>query len=326
MLPEGRAMTFVIAKVTDPGAGKVTLFSDTKITDRNDCTFNRQTLSNPGQKVVIMDDDVVVGFAGDTPASVVNWVAELRGQSVDEIEVAVRAFSSEMKRTAGVSKSFLVVARKPEPRITVIAQGEYEDRTAIQTGWIGDRQAFDAFSEVFQDSSAPAGLALEQRFVIAMISLVDSEDVDTVGGYLVRVSGSCDKPFRFMPDTGLIMPDDINGTIIQTPEGQTTLEWSLAEGADPTQHFRLPVPGTGSTFGALAQYIPEAGVAWLHTHERPGDPAKVLRVQSVSELVEVAQSVYSQELDPTAALRVLEGNHPAPTVLYMRPATGNRDG
>ena len=76
-------MTFVIAKVTDPDAGKVTLFSDTKITDQNDSTFNRQTLSNPGQKVVIVDDDVVIGFAGHTPASAVNRVAELRGQSAD---------------------------------------------------------------------------------------------------------------------------------------------------------------------------------------------------------------------------------------------------
>ena len=57
-------MTFVIAKVIDPDARKVTLLSDTKITDQNDGTSNRRTLSNPGQKVVIVDDDLVVGFAG----------------------------------------------------------------------------------------------------------------------------------------------------------------------------------------------------------------------------------------------------------------------
>jgi hypothetical protein len=99
-------MTFVIAKVTDPDAGKVTLFSDTKITDQNDGTSNRRTLSNPGQKVVIVDDDVVVvGFAGDTPASAVNRVAELRGQSVHGIEDALRSLSAEMHNTAGASKA-----------------------------------------------------------------------------------------------------------------------------------------------------------------------------------------------------------------------------
>jgi hypothetical protein len=238
-------MTFVIAKVTDPDAGKVTLFSDTKITDQNDGTSNRRTLSNPGQKVVIVDDDVVVGFAGDTPASAVNRVAELRGQSVHGIEDALRSLSAEMHKTAGASKSFLVVARKPKPRITVISRGEQEDRTAIQTGWIGDRQAFYAFSEVFQDNSAPADLGLEERFFIAMNGLIAWEDIETVGGYLVRVSGSSDKPFRFMPDTGFMMPDDIDGTIVQKPGGQTTLEVSLAEGADPTRHVRLPIPGMG---------------------------------------------------------------------------------
>lgn len=312
-------MTFVIAKVTDADAGKVTLFADTKITDENDSTYNRRTLSNPGQKVVIIDDDIVVGFAGDTPASAVNRVAELRGQSVDGIEDALRSLSAEMHETIGASKSFLVVARTPTPRITVITRGQQEDRTAIQTGWIGDCEAFTAFSEVFQDNSALAEVGLEERFCTAMIGLIGWEDVQTVGGYIVRVSGSSDRPFRFMPDTAVMMPDDIDGTIVQTPGGPATLEMSLAEGADPTRHVRLPIPGTGSTYSALAHYIPQAGTAWLHTHERPGDPAKVLRVRSLPELIEVAESEYGQHLDPTVAQRVLQGSHPAPSMLYMRP-------
>lgn len=316
-------MTFVIAKVIDPDAGKVTLFSDTKITDQNDDTSNRQTLGNPGQKVVIVDDDVVVGFAGDTPASAVNRVAELRGRSIDGIEDALRSLSAEMHETAGASKSFLVVARKPTPRITVISHGEQEDRTAIQTGWIGERQAFSAFSEVFQDPSAPADLELENRFFTAMTSLIAWEDVETVGGYLVRVSGRNGKPFRFMPDTAVMMPDDIHATIVQKQGGQTTLTASLAEGADPTRHVRLPIPGTGSTYSALAHYIPEANTAWLHTHESPGDPAKALTVHSLSELIEIAESTYGQHLDPTVAQRVLQGNHPTPSMLYMRPYPGN---
>jgi hypothetical protein len=315
-------MTFVIAKVTDPDAGKVTLFSDTKITDQHDGTSNRRTLSNPGQKVVIVDDDVVVGFAGDTPASAVNQVAQLRGQSVDGIENALRALSAEMHETVGASKSFLVVARGPKPRITVISRGEQEDLTATRTGWIGDRQGFNAFSEVFQDNSAPGELSLEGRFFIAMSGLIAWEDVEAVGGYLVRVSGSRDKPFRFMPDPGFMMPDDICGAILQKPGGQTALDMSLAEGADPTCHVRLPIPGTGSTYSALAHYIPEARTAWLHTHERPGDQAKVLTVQSLPELIEVAESEYGQHLDPTVAQRVLQGNHPRPSILYMRPYPG----
>lgn len=319
---QGQVMTFVIAKVTDPDTGKVTLLADTKITDQNDDTSNRQTLSNPGQKVVIVDDDVVVGFAGDTPASAVNRVAQLRGQTIDEIENALRSISAKMHETVGASKSFLVVARKPRPRIAVISQGGQEDRTTIQTGWIGDRQAFNAFSEVFQDNSVPTDFGLERRFFLAMSALIGFEDVETVGGYLVRVSGARDKPFRFMPDPGFLMPDDINAAIVQTPEGRTTVNFSLTEGADATRHVRLPIPGTGSTFSALAHYIPEAKTAWLHTHERPGDQARVLRVHSLEELVDVAKSEFGQHLDPAMAKRVLDGNHPAPTMMYLRPYPG----
>lgn len=316
-------MTFVIAKVTDVGAGRLTLLSDTKITDRTDGTLNRRALSNPGQKIVIVDDDVVVGFAGDTPGSAVNRVAELRGQSVGAIEDALLSLSVEMKETAGASKSFLVISRKPEPRITVIARGVQEDRTAIQTGWIGDPEAFRAFSAVFQDDSAPTDLGLEGRFVAAMYTLIGWEDVETVGGYSVRVSGDRDNAFRFMPDPGFVMPDDIDATIVRKAGGEAALKVSLAEAADPTGHLRLPLPGTGSTYGALAQYIPEARTAWLHTHERPGDAAKVLRVESLAELVEVAESEHGQHLDSTVAQRVLQGNHAAPRFMYLQPYPHN---
>jgi hypothetical protein len=62
-----------------------------------------------------------------------------------------------------------------------------------------------------------------------MSGLIAWEDVDAVGGYLVRVSGSRDKPFRFMPDTGFVLPDDIDGTIVRKPGGPASLDVSLAE-------------------------------------------------------------------------------------------------
>lgn len=262
------------------------------------------------------------GSPGNTPSSAVNQIAQLRGQTANDIEDALRALSTEMRETVGASKSFLVVVRRPEPRIIVISRGEQDDRTAIQTGWIGDRQAFKAFSEVFQDNSAPTELGTEERFFTAMTNLIAWDDVEAVGGYLVRVSGSTGKPFRFMPDPGFVMPDDVVGTIVQEPGGHAAFEMSLAEGADPTCHTRLPIPGTGPTYSALAHYIPEARTAWLHTHERPGDQAKSLTVTSLRELIDVAESEYGQHLDPAVAQRVLQGNHPRPKIMYMRPYPG----
>ena len=155
-----------------------------------------------------------------------------------------------------------------------------------------------------------------------MTSLIAWEDVSTVGGYLVRVSGSRDKPFRFMPDTGFVMPDDIDGTIIQKPVGQTSLEFSLAEGADPTSHVRLPFRELGRPTAHWRITFPRQGLHGFTPTNVPGDPAKTLTVHSLSELIEVAESEYGQHLDPTVAQRVLQGNPPTPSMFYVRPYPG----
>ncbi|WP_131813636.1 hypothetical protein [Mycolicibacterium fortuitum] len=290
-------MTFVIAKIIDREAGKITLLADTKLTDRNDDTHNRRTLANPGQKVVIVDDDVVVGFAGDTPKSALEKIVELRGQSPEAIEDALLSFTTEMQNLAGVSKTFLVISKKPTLRITVIGNGNRQDRTGIGTGWVGDAEAFKAFSAIFQSPAAQAIADLGARFFMAMVHLIASENVETVGGYLVRVSGSPSQPFRFAPDPGFVLPTDLDATLHrQRADEPVNVHLSLPEGADPTHHVRLPVPGTGPTYSALAHYIPEAATAWLHTHEQPWSVTK-LAVQSLSELVDLARANHHQILD-----------------------------
>jgi hypothetical protein len=242
-------MTFAIAKIIDRDTWKVTLLSDTKLTDQHDDRHNRWTLSNPCQKVVIVDDDMVVGFAGDTPESALKRVVELRGQSAQEIEDSLLSFTAEMHELSGVSKNFPVIARKPTPRITVISNGELQDRTEIGTGWIGDRNAFNAFSEVFHDDTALGARRLEERFFIAMTSLIAWEDIETVGGYLVQVTGSSDQPFRFKPDAGLVMPGDMDGTIVQKPGGPTgivkLLTWCGAARIGRLWRLRLGTRATG---------------------------------------------------------------------------------
>ena len=250
-------MTFVIAKVTDHINGKVSLLADTKLTDRHDDALTRRTLSNPCQKVVIVNDDVVVGFAGDTPESALRALVGLRGEGVEAIEDALISFSQEMSRLEGVSKKFLIVRRRPSLRIVVIDNGQQEDRTSIGTGWIGDPEAFRAFSAVFQNENFQSIAHHDQRFVGAMAYLIGMEDVESVGGYMVRVTGDRERAFRFQVDPGFVMPWDLEGTVAQQSEQSVGLTLSLPEGADPTRHTRIPVPGKEPTYGALAHYIPE---------------------------------------------------------------------
>jgi hypothetical protein len=287
-------VTFVIAKITHRDSGQVSLLADTKLSDTHDETLNRQTLTHPFQKVVIISDDVVIGFAGDTPDLALERLVALRGQSAAAIEETLQSYTAEM-RELGASKKFLVVERTPSVRIVVIANGEREDRTDIGTGWIGDREAFEVYSSVYQ-SAGLQQFAEAQRLFMSMVNLVDMEDVDTVGGFIVRVAGRPDRPFRFMADPGFVLPDYLEAIV-----DQQSVEFRLAQGADPTSHQRFSVPGAGATYSALAHYIPEAGTAWLHTHEEPWRNPEKLRVESIPELVAVAEAEHHQVLDPADA-------------------------
>jgi hypothetical protein len=210
-----------------------------------------------------------------------------------------------MHELPGVSKGFLIAVRKPSVQIIAIANGERQDRTEIGTGWIGDREAFETYSQIYQ-SPQLQHLPDVRRFILSMVNLVGMEDVDTVGGYLVRVTGTRDKPFRFMVDAGFVLPDNLEGTVTSQPAGLLSLQLRLAQGADPTAHQRFVVPGTAATYSALAHYIPEARTAWLHTHEEPWRDPEKLQVTSVDVLVAVAAAEHNQRLDPSATEYVMK--------------------
>jgi hypothetical protein len=296
-------VTFVIAKITDMQSGTVSVLADTKLTYAHDQTLTRRTLSNPCQKLIILDDDIVVGFAGDTPESAQKRIVGLRGESAASVTEALISFTAEIRQLESVSKKFLVVERLPEPRISLIDNGIHEDRTTVGTGWIGDPDAFRAFSRVYQDHTLQRMPKLAGRFFLSMVQLVLFDDVETVGGYVVRVTGSRDRPFRFGADPGRVLPDDLHASVAPTG-GLVGL--SVREGSDPTTYARLPIPGVSPTCGALAHYIPEAGVAWLHTHEEPWRTPERLTVDSVGDLCNRALSDHGQHLDNAIAQYVAE--------------------
>ena len=202
-----------------------------------------------------------------------------------------------MQKLQGVSKKFLVVERRPSPRILVIDNGAREDRTNIGTGWIGDPEAFRAFSRVYQSEALQPITDAGQRFVLSMAQLVVMEDVESVGGYMVRVTGSRDKPFRFGADPGRVLPDGMGASVTSRSGQSIGLHLSLTEWADTTSHLRLPITGKSPTYSALVHYVPESGTAWLHTHQEPWRDPERLTVRSIAELVEAAQAEHNQILD-----------------------------
>jgi hypothetical protein len=83
------------------------------------------------------------------------------------------------------------------------------------------------------------------------------------------------------------------------------------------------LPGTESTYSALAQYIPEDRTAWLHTHERPGDPAKKLTAALSVRTYRSRGRGTRPAARPHCGSTGLHGNRPKLSASYMQPYPGH---
>ncbi|WP_156042483.1 hypothetical protein [Rhodococcus sp. UNC363MFTsu5.1] len=285
-------MTFVIAQITEDDGG-LSLIADTKVTVAHDERATRQIYTRPCQKVVILDDDLVAGFAGDTPATSLRHLAGLRGKSIDEVVENLVEYTAELSALPGVSKSFVIAKRAPDPQLWTVSNGDAEDRTPVRTAWVGDRDAHRTYTRYSMEW--PQDTPRKDQFVWSVMSVISLGDIPTVGGYMVRVVGDASQPFRFIGDVGSTGPW-FTEAFVTRDNGTTSVRFAVPPGGDTTEHTRIPIPGEGSTFSALAHYVPECDAAWLHTHEDPSSEPIVLRVQSIQELLDVAGTEYRQYL------------------------------
>ncbi|WP_147343831.1 MULTISPECIES: hypothetical protein [unclassified Rhodococcus (in: high G+C Gram-positive bacteria)] len=296
-------MTFVIAQITDDD-GALSLMADTKVTVAHDERATRQIYTRPCQKIVILDDNLVAGFAGDTPDTALRHLVGLRGKTIDEVIENLVDHTARLSAIRGVSKSFVIAKRAPAPQLWTVSNGDAEDRTAIRTAWVGDRDAHRAYTGF--SLQLPQEMSRQDRFVRSVMTVILFDDIPTVGGYSVRVTGSASQPFRFKGDIGSTGPWFTEALVTQS-NGTISLQFVLPPGADPTENTRIPIPGEGTTFSALAHYVPECDTAWLHTHEDPSSEPIVLRVHTINELLHIAATKYQQYLqmpthDSTRAL------------------------
>lgn len=308
-------MTLIIAKIIDREKGSIVLVGDSKVTHRNNERLTKNSLVNPIQKVVIINDDVAVGFAGDNPDIAIRKLVELRRNSDEEIEPILQEHSNE-KYNNGASTRFLVIRRKPTPHIVQISNGIADDRTSIGTGWIGDYEAFRIYTKLFQDlKTIPDPTS---RFLGAIAHVIANEETETVGGHMVRASGSEAEPIRFQCDLGFMMPWNMVAERSQVSANAQTFRFTLPKGYDSTRNTRVPVPGRWPTFGALAHYIPELATAWLHTHERPWEDPVRIAARSVDELAMIAKAEHHQLLDARGIDAAINRNRGYPSFSTIR--------
>ena len=271
------------------------MVADSMESDTTDVRATRQVYTNPIQKLVILDDNIAVGIAGTTPSKTLQHLVSLRGQSIEDVLASLVRYSETWWKDR-VSKQFLVAKRAPEPRLWEIVEGCLNDRSSLGTAWIGDVAAFDAFRSRYHGPLKD--LDPERAFVAAIQGMIVSGEVDTVGGFVTRVTGDQTAPFRFMGDPVLTGPDFLEATVIDR-DGSRYLRFSVPPGSDTTEHMRVSVPGTVPTFSALAHFVPEGGVAWLHTHEKPWERTRI-EAKSVDELIVKSGDPHAQFLRPSS--------------------------
>ncbi len=286
-------VTFVIAQITGDD-GDLALIADTKVTVANDERATRQSYPRPCLKVVILDDDLAAGFAGDAPATALRHLVGLRGRSIDEVLDDLVEYTADVSAIHGASKSFVIAKRAPDPQLWTVCNGDAEDRTTIGTAWVGDRDAHRAYTRRYMEW--PPDSAEIDRFQSSVTAVIDSGEVPTVGGYAVCAAGTASSPFRFIVDFGFTGPWSSELSVTEDDGGATSLWRTVPPCGDTTEHIRVSVPGEGSTFGALAHYVPECDVALLHPHEDPYSEPIELCVRSIHELLDTAATQHGQRL------------------------------
>ena len=88
-------MTFAIAAVLTDDNGRITMLADTKLTNAIDATHTRHIYPHPCLKIVIVDEEISVAFAGDNPESALRFVTRLRGRSAAEVVEALRQWNPD---------------------------------------------------------------------------------------------------------------------------------------------------------------------------------------------------------------------------------------
>lgn len=277
-------MTLVVA-VIDRVTRAVHLGADSKVTWVLDETRTRRVYAEPALKLVLLGQDIAVGFAGDGPEALASAVANLVEHSVDDV----------LEALAGIAGASFVVAQRDPIRIwSVSYERGVEDRTAIGRAWAGDASVFSMFQARFADFADESSLF---RLQSAMQHIVHLAKPDSVGGYTILASASGDAPFRYLPLRSDLWPE-ITGEsaavkVKRNADGTVnfTLRASFAEG--PLVLHALP--GTDPTPGALGLYVENAGVGYLYRDRTPALRFKV-QASTVDEFARRAETDYRQSI------------------------------
>lgn len=277
-------MTLVVA-VIDPLTGAVSLGADTKVTWARDETRTRKVYTEPALKIVLLGDDLAVGYAGDGPEMLAESVSALGGLEVDEV-------LGRLGQIEGAS--FVVGQRRPARIWSVSTEQGIEERTSIRRAWAGDAKAFSTFQARFDDDSA--GSALD-RLQSTMSHIVHLARPESVGGFAILATGSADGPFLYHAVQSVLWPEGAAAEVtVPTVNDDGTVNFTLRATYSEMPLMLHVVPGAEPTRGALGVYVQNVGLGYLYPQALPAQRVQV-RAGSLEEFVRRAGSEHGQVLE-----------------------------
>ncbi|MFG6475814.1 hypothetical protein ACFXP7_05445 [Microbacterium sp. P06] len=261
-------MTLVVGAL-DENTGAVHIAGDSKISWKCDEAKSRRIYVDPVLKVILLSDEVAVGYAGSGPAPIAAEVTKLRGLRGEHL-------LDGLSQVEGAS--FVVGTLRPG-RLWKVEDGEWGEVTNRGLVIVGDDErlgddvsVFSLVESRYNDFAGdPAGFRLQST----MQHIVHLVRPESIGGFTVLASGSGKAGFRYQ-----------------------TMPSALFDAIHPTGPVEQPLvlhvlPGAGDTPGAVAYWVPGAGLCHLFCHGQPADP-RVIRGSDAAEVVAVAKERFEQ--------------------------------
>lgn len=276
----------MVVAVIDQVTGAVSLGADSKVTWALDVTRTKRVCTEPALKIVLLGDDLAVGYAGDGPEVLASAVTSLRGRGVDEL-------LEGLARIAGAS--FVVAHRQPAQIWSVSAEQGIEERTAIGRAWAGDGSVYPRFQAHFDDLADDSALLRLQSTMQHIVHLLRPE---SVGGYTILASGTASRAFRYLPLRSELWPESADTAITgltQNPDG--TLNFTLRASFTEGPLVLHVIPGVAPTPGALGIYVENAGLGYVYPHSTPAQRVQV-RADTLEEFVRLAEAEHDQTVSP----------------------------
>lgn len=177
-------MTLVVARKIDD---TLVIVSDSKVTDD---AMLHPSLLNGALKTIVVSSTLCVSFAGNVPLATEALAEVITGSIRDRDDLIVHLLKCH--RQCSGACDFLIACHKPPILLARVTEGRCE--TDLQTTWIGDHTAFEAYQEKLatdpfaQSTARYAGsdeMAVASRMQGALSAVIADGLHPSVGNFVI---------------------------------------------------------------------------------------------------------------------------------------------